>query len=161
MTKGQTYALGIGLVAVGAVAAYFLLQGAGDADKDLTLAMTGNPAACAITTSATDKDVLVGKNKKITWHVKNTCTSDQLVLVGNFRPTQPDGGIADCKAGIIESTWPFKNLDQSVRQVYVPVGETQLLTLKVAKNETTTRVSFWFDICMAGKKVDPRLDVDP
>lgn len=159
MTTGQKLAVGVGVVALGAVAAYLLLQGAGDADKTLTLAMNGS--TCTITTAPADKDVEVGKNKKITWNVNNTCTANQLVLVGNFRPTQADGGILDCKAGVIESTWPFKNLDQSMRQVYVPAGETQAITLKEAKNETGNKLTFYFDICMGGKKVDPRLDIDP
>ena len=93
--------------------------------------------------------------------MKNNCSSDQLLLVGNFRPTQGDNGVTDCKAGVIESTWPFKNLDQSIRQVYIPAGETQKLTLKEAKNETGNTLTFYFDICMGGKKVDPRLDIDP
>lgn len=160
MTNGQKVAVGVGIVALGALAAYLLLQGAGDADKTLTLAMNGN--TCTITTPPAEKDVEVGRNKKITWSVNNTCTSDQLVLVGNFRPTQPDGGITDCKAGIIESTWPFKNLDdQAHRQVYVAAGATQAITLKEAKNDSGTKITVYFDICMAGKKVDPRLDIDP
>jgi len=161
MTTGQKLAVGVGVLALGAVAAYVLLQGAGDADKTLTLAMNGT--TCTITTASGDKDVEVGKNKKVTWNVKNTCTADQLVVVGNFRPTQSDGaGILDCKAGVIESTWPFKNLDdQARRQVYVPAGATQALTLKEAKNETGNTLTVYFDICMAGKKVDPRLDIDP
>lgn len=159
MTTGQKIAVGVAVVAVAAVAAVLLTRGAGDADKSLKLEMSGGN--CTITTAPADKDVRVGKNKKITWNVQNLCNSPQLVLVGNFRPTQPDGGILDCKAGVIETTWPFKNLDQSVRQVFVPASETQSLTLKEAKNDTGNTLTFYFDICMAGKKVDPRLDIDP
>ncbi len=54
-----------------------------------------------------------------------------------------------------------RDLDQSMRQVYVPAGETQAITLKEAKNETGNKLTFYFDICMGGKKVDPRLDIDP
>jgi hypothetical protein len=135
------------------------MQGHGDADKSLELAVSaGN---CGITTPNADKNVAVGKGKKVTWSVHNGCTSDQLVLVGNFRPGADGGGIMDCKAGVIESTWPFKNLDQSARAVYIPAGETQSLTLKEAKNETGSKLTFYFDICMGGKKVDPELVIDP
>jgi hypothetical protein len=158
MTTGQKLAVGVAVVAVAAVAVVLVTRG-NDATKDLKLEMRNG--TCTITTPPDDKNVEVGKNKKITWHVQNLCTSDQLVLVGNFRPTPPDGGVLDCKAGIIESTWPFKKLDQSVRQVYVPSSETQDLVLKEAKNETGSTVTFYFDICMAGKKVDPRLDIGP
>ena len=158
MTTGQKFALGVTVAAVAAVAAILVLR-QGDQTRSLTLAMSGT--GCTITTAPADKDFHVGKNHKITYEVKNDCTSDQLVLVGNFRPTQADGGITDCKAGVIESTWPFKNLDQAIRQVYVPAGETQSLSLKEAKNETGNTLTFYFDICMGGKKVDPRLDIDP
>jgi hypothetical protein len=158
MTKANALALGGGLLVV-VVVAVFLLR-ATDADKSLKLEMrSGN---CAITTAPADKDVKVGNNKKITWSVQNLCNADQLVLVGNFRSTQNDpGNVMDCKAGVIETTWPFKKLDQSVRQVFVPAGETQALTLKEAKNNTGNTLTFYFDICMGGKKVDPRLDIDP
>jgi hypothetical protein len=159
MTKAAGFAVGISVVVLAAIAAVVFLRG-GDADKTLELAMNG--ANCVITTSNADKDVSVGNGKKVTWHVHNACNSDQLVLVGNFRTTQNDPqSVMDCKAGIIETTWPFKKLDQSVRAIYVPSAETQDLTLKEAKNNTSNPLTFYFDICMGGKKVDPRLDIDP
>jgi hypothetical protein len=159
MTTGQKVAaVGVVAVAIAAVA-IFVSRGAGDEQKELTLA-TGT-GGCTVTTAPADKNLHVGKNHKITYTVKNNCSSDQLLLVGNFRPTQGDNGVTDCKAGVIESTWPFKNLDQSIRQVYIPAGETQHLSLKEAKNETGNTLTFYFDICMGGKKADPRLDIDP
>jgi hypothetical protein len=159
MTTGQKVAaVGVVAVAIAAVA-IFVSRGAGDEQKALTLA-TGT-GGCTVTTAPADKNLHVGKNHKITYTVKNNCSSDQLLLVGNFRPTQGDNGVTDCKAGVIESTWPFKNLDQSIRQVYIPAGETQHLSLKEAKNETGNTLTFYFDICMSGKKADPRLDIDP
>lgn len=160
MTNGQKIALGLGGVAIVAVAAGIYLSRTGDDDKDLTLAMNG--ATCVVTTTGAAKDFHVGKGHKATYHVKNTCTSDQLLLVGNFRPVEGDGGVVDCKAGTVESTWPFKNAaDQARRQVYVAAGETQPLILKDAKNDTQTPIRYFFDVCLGGKKVDPRLDVDP
>src|SRR6185436_602416 len=104
MTTGQKVAVGVAVVAVAAVAVVLVTRG-DDANKTLKLEMSG--PTCTITTPAADKDVTVGKNKKVTWSVQNLCNSPQLVLVGNFRPTQSDGGVLDCKAGNIESTWPF------------------------------------------------------
>ena len=159
MTKAAGYAVAISIVVLASIAAVVFLKG-GDTEKTLELAMNG--PNCVITTSSADKDVSVGNGKKVTWKVHNACNSDQLVLVGNFRTTQNDPqSVMDCKAGIIETTWPFKKLDQSVRDIYVPAGETQDLALKEATNNTGNKLTFYFDICMGGKKVDPRLDIDP
>jgi hypothetical protein len=155
-------AVGVGvLVALGAIV-FLAVKGFGAGDADINLALATSTGGCAITTPSADKDSEVGKNHKVTWNVKNNCSSDQLVLVGNFRATQDDPQhVMDCKAGIIESTWPFKKVDQSVRAIYVPVGETQKLSLQEAKNDSGDKLTFYYDICMAGKKVDPKLIIDP
>ena len=60
MTTGQRVAaIGVAAVAIAAVAIY-VSRGAGDEQKDLTLA-TG-AGGCTVTTAAADKNLHVGKN---------------------------------------------------------------------------------------------------
>ena len=132
----------------------------GNTTTELKLEMSGS--ACAITTPINDKDVTVKKNKKVTWHVENACTTDQFVSVGNVRPQPGDNGVTNCKAGMAEQYWPFKAQDQARRAVYVPKdGGSEDIVLKEAKNDSGKQDVYYFDICLGGVKKDPRLVVDP
>ncbi len=133
----------------------------GNTTTDLKLEMSGN--ACTITTPINDKDVTVKKNKKITWTVRNACTTDQFVSVGNVRRQAEDPAkVPDCKAGMAESYWPFKAQDQARRSVFVPKdGGVEDIVLKEAKNDTGKPDVYYFDVCTGGAKKDPRLVVDP
>ena len=127
-------------------------------------------APCALTGKQTE--VQVGKNKKLTWRVRNHCPQPQTVTVGNFRaagaPTrsncsQPTEGTAPS---------PFQQDDLPRRQVEVPAGTADEPTrrdieLKVKKRDELgeVRLTYHFDICMGAgesqKIVDPRLIVEP
>ena len=127
---------------------------------ELTLEMSGS--ACVITTPINDKDVAVKKNKKITWTVRNSCTTDQFVSIGNVRAQPGENGVTNCKAGMPESPWPFKPQDQARRSVYVPKdGGDEDIVLKEAKNDSGKQDVYYFDVCLGGVKKDPRLVVDP
>ena len=76
----------IGVVAAAGVVA--LLFGSGDTDTSIFLTQTG--AACTLTYK--DSDVHAAKNKKVTWKVNNSCTTEQQIILGNFRRNQTIGG---------------------------------------------------------------------
>jgi hypothetical protein len=159
MSKAGLVVVGIVALVIAGVAARFIMRG-GDTDKTLELAIRNG--VCVIATPDADKNVEVGKNSKITWKVHNTCPTDQMVLVGNFRTTQQDpAGVMDCKAGRIESTWPFRNIEMAYRDVYIPTNGIENLVLKETRNNTGAKLTFFFDICIAGKKSDPELVIDP
>ena len=148
-----------GILVVVAVAVYLVVALTGNTDK--TLDLTASGTACTIGTSTGDKDVEVAKNKKVTWTVKNACASAQTVMLGNFR-TVPASTQATCANPTEGSaTWPFKNGDENNRSVTVPAGSTGEIVLKEAKNDGTTKLTYYFDICLGSVKADPRLIIDP
>ena len=162
MAVSRTLMVGVAVLAVAvAGVTYYVVASFSDTTTYLKLEMSGQ--ACAITTPINDKDVTVKKNKKVTWNIQNLCPSDQLVSVGNFRTQANDpGGVTNCKAGMAESTWPFKPQDQGRRAAYVPKdGGTDSIVLREAKNDTPDAAVYYFDICLGGVKKDPRLVVDP
>lgn len=148
-----------GVIVVVVVGAYLVVTLTGNTEESLDLTVSGT--SCTIGTSATDKDVHVTKNKKVTWTVKNSCPSAQTVMLGNFRTsetstqttcTEPTEGGAD---------WPFKDEDKKKRDVTVEAGNTGPITLKEAKNAGSTALTYYFDICVGGVKKDPRLVIEP
>ena len=123
-------------------------------------------SACILTGKATD--VEVGKNKKLTWKVKNHCSSQQTVVVGNFRTTAPrrqqrlqcgnEGG----------ATSPFQQ-DDEARRTAEPVlaqdkepNDDEKIQLKVKTRDVLggSRLRYYFDICLSTTKVDPRLMIE-
>jgi hypothetical protein len=134
--------------------------GPGGNDAEATITLTGNP--CTITSSDKPSETTVGKNKKVTWHVKNNCTSTETVQLGNFRPYNTTSG-ATCSASTTGgATWPFKAQDENARSVSVTgSGGTGDITLKEAKNETGSDVRYDYDVCIGAAKKDPRLVIEP
>jgi len=160
MTNSQKFAVGIGVTGIALVALLFAIWPFGkDDEKELTLAVDGNNN-CIIRATAKGKDFRVDKGHKVSYKITNTC-APQVVLVGNFRRDVADGDVKDCNVGKVETVWPFRAADQSVRQVYIPDSRPVSLTLKDAKNDVKKTESFYFDICVGRTKVDPRLDIDP
>lgn len=147
------------IVVVVAVGVYLIVTLTGNTDKTLDLAVSGT--ACAIATNAADKDVQVTKNKKVTWTVKNACPSAQTVMLGNFRTVQASTRTTCTDPTEGGAAWPFKDQDQNNRSVTVSASATGEIVLKEAKNGGTTALTYYFDICLAGVKVDPRLVIDP
>ena len=150
-------ALVTGIVVVVAVGVYLIVTLTGNTDK--TLDLTGSP--CTIGTSASDKDVQVTKNKKVTWTVKNGCASAQTVMLGNFRTVQTSTQATCANPTEGGAQWPFKAGDENNRSVTVPAGSTGEIVLKEAKNNGTAPLTYYFDICLGSVKADPRLVIDP
>jgi len=132
---------------------------ANDTDTSLELGVAGG--ACTIMTPVAAKDVSVQKNKKITWTVRNTCPAPQAVLLGNFRVNQPSA-VQDCNSATLGgAAWPFKDQDQNNRSVTVAPAGSGDIVLREAKNAGSTRITYYFDICVGGTKKDPQLVIDP
>jgi hypothetical protein len=148
-----------GLIVVVALGVYLVVALTGNTDK--TLDLTGSGSACTIGTSAADKDVQVKKNKKVTWTVKNACASAQTVTLGNFRTVQTSNQTTCTNPTEGGAVWPFKDQDQNNRSVTVPAGSTGEIVLQEAKNDGTTQLTYYFDICLGSVKADPRLIIDP
>ena len=106
-------ALLVGGLVVGAAAAVTLGGGfgvfLGDTETAITLrADPGQP--CAVTGNQTE--ILVGKNKKLTFKVQNHCNETVTVAVGNFRTTGA-GANTNCSAATEGgATSPFKEDDE-------------------------------------------------
>lgn len=160
LSKGLAVGLTAVVVIVGGVIILSTVDIFGNTTTTLDLAMSGSE--CVITTPLNDKDVTVKKNKKITWKVHNACNSDQYVSVGNFRATTGDpGNNTTCRAGMVEPFWPFKTQDQGHRSAFVPRDGSEEIVLKEAKNTTGKQMTYYFDVCVAATKKDPRVVIEP
>jgi hypothetical protein len=148
-----------GVVVVIVIAAFVVMTLLGNTDTTLDLNVSGS--ACAIVTNTADKDVSVQKNKKITWAVKNACPADQTVMLGNFRTVQASTRTTCTDATEGGAAWPFKDDDQNNRSVTVSSGQSGEIVLKEAKNAGSSPLTYYFDICLAGVKSDPRLVIEP
>jgi len=147
-----------GIIVVVIVGAYLIVTLTGNTEEALELNVAGG--ACTIVTNTTDKDVSVKKNKKVTWAVKNSCTTEQTVMLGNFRTVQTSTRTT-CTDPTENTSWPFKEEDQNNRSVTVPSGDTKDIVLKEAKNASEAALTYYFDICVGGVKKDPRLVIEP
>lgn len=139
------------VVVVGAFLGYTLL---GNSETKITL--SGNP--CTLTK---EDPVNVKKGKKITWEIDNQCASAQTVRIGNFRAAAT-GGPNDCS--VEGSDWPFGKAEDKplpARERTVNSGESKKIKQRTAINNTGSPLTFYFDVCLGGARVDPRLIVDP
>lgn len=150
-----------GIVVLVVVVAFYVITLLGNTETALDLNVGGS--TCTIVTNAAQKDVSVKKNKKITWNVKNSCPSAQTVMLGNFRTVQASARTTCTEPTEGGAAWPFKDQDQdqSHRSVTVQAGQTDGIVLKEAKNAGGTALTYYFDICLAGVKSDPRLVIEP
>ena len=130
----------------------------GNTESTITLRQPGG-GACTVTGKETE--VNVKKNKKITWKVVNYCATAQTVSLGNFRTTAA-GTQTNCTSPTEGgATWPFQGADGTAdRQVTVDPADDGDIKQK-AKDLGSSPVEFHFDLCLGGRKVDPRLVVDP
>jgi len=147
-----------GIIVVIAIVAFYVMT-RGDIKTALDLNVTGT--TCTIVTTATAKDVSVKKNNKVTWIVTNACPAAQTVMLGNFRSVQASTRptCADPTEG--GAAWPFKDQDQNNRSVTVAPGQSGNIVLKEAKNAGSTALTYFFDVCVGGVKMDPRLVIEP
>jgi hypothetical protein len=136
----------------------------GDTETEIVLRDEG--AVCILTGKQTE--VEVGKNKRLTWKVKNHCSSQQTVAVGNFRTTAT-GGNPNCSAATEGgATSPFQQDDEARRTAVAGPGTEQEpnddeeIQLKVKTRDVLggSRLRYYFDICLAAAKVDPRLIIE-
>ena len=154
--------IGAGIAIVAAVSTFACSRGGGLAagDKDTEIQLSGNPCAVA----SKEAEFHVGKGKKVKWTITNGCDGQdsQIIVIGNFRENEGTT-VNNCLAGVTEREWPFNPEDQSLKTVYVAKGGTAVIDLKGAKNTKTgnTAQPYFFDICIEGKKADPKMIVDP
>lgn len=131
----------------------------GNTEASLVLDDTSGP--CTIVTPVAEKDVAVRRKKKITWTITNNCATPQTVMVGNFRTVMASSATT-CTSGTAGGeAWPFKRQDEDEkeRSVTVKVDDTGDISLKDAK-DTKVDLTYYFDICVGGTKVDPRLVIE-
>ena len=137
-----------------------------DTEATFTLRPDTN-GVCAIT--GKDTEVEVANGKKITWTVRNFCTADQVLTVGNFR--QGTSTRTDCKEATEGITWPFNSTDKNINKRQATPKASNgtdpkegTFKLNDASNTTGKLLVYQFDVCIGtgdGKKVDPRLVIDP
>jgi hypothetical protein len=144
----------------------------GNTSSTITLRPEGQDGACAITGKETE--ITVGKNKKLTWKVVNHCPRVQTLAVGNFRdPNEVSVSVVDqCADPVLgKALSPFRQDALADRQVEIPArpptnprpGEKKLeLKVKPRNGDgglPDRELTYIFDICLEGKRVDPRLIV--
>jgi hypothetical protein len=142
----------------------------GNTSSTITLRPEGQDGACVITGKETE--ITVGKNKKLTWKVVNHCPRVQTLAVGNFRDPTEVSVVNDCAAPVLGNVpSPFRQDALADRQVEIPArpptnprpGEKKLeLKVKPRNGDgglPDRELTYIFDICLEGRKVDPRLIV--
>lgn len=154
MAKNNTafVVTGVIVAVVVGVLAWIFLKG-GDVETELELKVVGG-----VCTIPTKHDVKVGRNHKVTWNVSSSCPSS-VVKLGNFR-TSAGSTKTDC-TDATEGTavWPFNDNDQNKRDATVPPNKK--IELHDAKNDGTTPLTYYFDVCIGSTKVEPQLIIDP
>jgi hypothetical protein len=174
MVRNDFVKIAVGLIAGIAVAIALAASGIdlrvmrGDVDTGLTLSRLTTSGSCTL--SGKETEIHVGKNKKVNWKIRNYCTdSAQTVSVGTLRASQNPAGLSDCSAPSDGSvTYPFTKDSLADRSQQVAAGTVKgnggidpgeaTLSLKV-KNEDLFG-TYYFDICLGGQKVDPRLIIE-
>jgi hypothetical protein len=135
-------------------------------DTGTEIVLRDDSGACTL--SGKQTEVQVGKNKKLTWKVRNYCGSQQTVIVGNFRTTAA-GRNPNCAAATEGgATSPFQQDDDARRTAVAgpgtendPSDEEIQLKVKPRGELGGNRLRYYFDICLATTKVDPRLIIEP
>jgi hypothetical protein len=136
----------------------------GDTETEIVLRDEGS--GCSLTGKETE--VQVGKNKKLTWKIKNHCGSQQTVGVGNFRTTAAGSQTTCAAATEGGATSPFQQDDENRRRATAGPGSEEdpdddaEIQLKVKPRDVLgeTQLRYYFDVCLAGNKVDPRLIIE-
>ena len=164
----------VGGVVIGAAAASVtaLLLGinlTGDTETGVTLS-PNDSAVCEL--SGKETEVRVRKNKKAIWKIRNYCTdsSTKTVSVGNFRKGSASSVKTCANATDGSITYPFtddsltaRTKDVSPGHVKgdgsVDPGDAKLDKLKV-KDTDAIYGTYYFDICLGGQTVEPRLIVE-
>lgn len=142
----------------------------GNTRSTITLRPQGPNSSCIITGKETE--ISVGKNKKLTWEVVNHCPTIQTVGVGNLRAPTDISIANDCAAAVHGTVVsPFREDTLADRQVEVPAKPAldrrpgaKKLELKVKPKNGDNglpdeELTYIFDICLEGRKADPRLIV--
>ena len=139
----------------------------GNTDTGLSLRDVGG--TCTLTGKETE--VVVQKNKKLTWDVRNFCAQAQTVSVGNFRTT-PQTANGNCSAVTEgDARSPFQQDDEARRTVSVGAGsaydpEKGKVQLKVRSRGDLggEALTFYFSLCLGSggnqRVVDPRLVIE-
>jgi hypothetical protein len=106
--------------------------------------------------------------KKVTWRIENLCADAQTVTIGNVRAEKDENvQFQDCKEAASGVPFPFDppyTLNDR-QQTVGPNENGKKIEFKAKHPGTSTNPEvFYFDICLGtgnGKKVDPRLIIDP
>ena len=136
-------------------------------DKETWLRL--GPVSASRPCELVEKASFRAKNgKKVTWKIENLCADAQTVTIGNFRAEKDENvQFADCKEAASGVPFPFDPpYNLADRQRTVGPGENgKKLEFKTKHSGTSTSPEvYYFDICLGtgnGKKVDPRLLIDP
>lgn len=177
MTTVREKAMLVGGLLGGSVLALLLAVVAFDTDiwgntrSTITLRPDGPSSSCIVTGKETE--ITVGKNKKLTWNVVNHCPQIQTVSVGNFRAATEVSVANDCASPVLGTTpYPFTKDTLADRQVEIPARPAtnpnpgqKKLELKVKPRDGDNglpdrELIYVFDICLEGRKADPRLVVE-
>jgi len=155
-------------IAVGAVRADEPGWFTGNTSTGVSLRVVGG--ACTLTGKATE--VVVRKNKKLTWEVKNFCGQAQTVSVGNFRRSAQTGN-GNCAAATegegIPSPFQQDSPDRRTAAVDAASGNDPgkdkiQLMLKSENDLPGDQEPYYFSLCLGvgqeQKVVDPRLVIE-
>ena len=158
-------------VAVAVVAALVVVFGfdwRGDRKTDVILSGIGTGGACELGKSS---QVRVRKGKQLSWEIENYCTDGaKLVAVGNFRKDPALAVPQDCAEP--GADYPFTDGNVATRTARLEAAEVEgdgeidptdaRIKLKAkGRNELgDTELVYYFDVCLDGRKIDPKLVIE-
>lgn len=140
-----------------------------DVGTPIILLPSGEPAACTITFK--QPSITSHADKWIDFDVISYCDSAQTVMVGNFRTEEnPSGAPTNCTNAMYPAATAsiFRQDDAARRTANLAAaapGETEDDDIRLKLKSSTElpgsgTLTYFFDICLNGTKVDPRLVIE-
>jgi hypothetical protein len=141
-------------------------MGGRDIESPITLRPAPKTGDCTL--SAKEPFIVGNPDKWIRLKVSNYCGQSQEVRVGNFRPTGTSGpDTTDCRSAMHGGARPiFQQDDERRRTADLGPGrpnnpDEEKINLKLRKAaDLPSGDEYDFDVCLGGRKADPRLIIE-
>ena len=141
-------------------------MGARDVESPITLRPAPKTGDCTLT--AKEPFIIGNPDKWVRLKIGNYCSRPQEIVVGNFRPAGASGpDVTDCRTAM-HSGAPAIFQQDDLRRRTADLGpgspsdpNEEKINLKLKKSaDLPTGDEYDFDVCLNGKKADPRLIIE-
>lgn len=159
---------GIALGGLAAACATHQMGAMGGRDVESPITLRPAPKTSDCTLSAKESFIVGNPDKWIRLKISNYCGQSQEVRVGNFRPAGTSGpDTTDCRSAMHGGAPPiFQQDDERRRTADLGPGSPsdpseEKINLKLKKAaDLPSGDEYDFDVCLGGRKADPRLIIE-